>query len=210
MKKGSKQITLAKKGGVVSGYDSFLLDIIDLLESARRTSARTINSIMTATYWEVGRRIVELEQGGRKKADYGERLIEQLSKDLAPKFGRGFGRRNLFQMRAFYLAYPNIVQTPSAQLSDPSRRPQNYRIPQRLSAESVFSLAQRFSLSWSHYVALLAVKNSHARVFYETEALRGGWSVRQLNRQINTLFYERTALSRNKAAMLIKGVVIQK
>ena len=108
-------------------------------------------------------------------------------------------------MRAFYLTYPNIVQTVSAQLSKSGAKQETLERTQTLSAEPVFALAQQFPLSWSHYVALLAVKNPYARTFYETEALRGGWSVRQLNRQINSLFYERTALSRNKAAMLIKG-----
>jgi predicted nuclease of restriction endonuclease-like (RecB) superfamily len=97
------------------------------------------------------------------------------------------------------------VQTVSAQLSAPSRRQPGHGISQAFSAESTLSLVNRFPLSWSHYVALLAVKDHQARQFYETEALRGGWSVRQLNRQINTLFYERTALSRDKAAMLTKG-----
>jgi hypothetical protein len=184
MKKQPKQKPLAGTKSALASYDVILSEIVDLLESARRASSRTINAIMTATYWEVGRRIVEMEQGGRKKADYGERLVEQLSKDLAQKFGRGFGRRNLFQIRAFYLTYSDIVQTASAQLSGSSAKQDSYEISQPLSAEPVFSLAQQFPLSWSHYVALLAVKNPHARAFYETEALRGGWSVRQLNRQI--------------------------
>jgi DUF1016 N-terminal domain len=135
---------------------------VDLLESARRASARAINAIMTATYWEVGRRIVELEQGGRRKADYGERLVEQLSKDLAQKFGRGFGRRNLFQMHAFYLAYPNNVQTASAQLTKSAAGQGPLERTQALSAGPVFSLAQQFPLSWSHYATLLAVKNRYA------------------------------------------------
>jgi predicted nuclease of restriction endonuclease-like (RecB) superfamily len=161
---------------------------------------------MTATYWDIGRRIVEFEQGGRRKAEYGEELVKRLSEDLTTKFGRGFGRRNLFQMRAFYLTYPDIVQTVSAQLSLPDRKQKDAQAPLELLADTVLTpLAHRFSLSWSHYVSLLSVKNSHARAFYETEALRGGWSVRQLNRQINSMFYERTALSRNKAAMLTKG-----
>jgi hypothetical protein len=206
MNKPSKRKSLAKKESSLASYEVILSEIVDLLESARRASARTVNAIMTATYWEIGRRIVELEQGGRRKANYGEQLVEQLSKDLMTQFGRGFGRRNLFQMRAFYLAYPDIVQTASAQLRLPDSKQKDSQIPQGLSADTdLSSLAHRFSLSWSHYVALLAVKNPHARTFYETEALRGGWSVRQLSRQINTMFYERTALSRNKAAMLTKG-----
>lgn len=144
---------------------------------------------MTATYWEIGWRIVEYEQGGRERAEYREMLLERLAKDLTGKFGRGFGRENLRLMRQFYLIYENleISQTVSGKLLPPDSR------------------TAQFLLPWSHYVKLLAVKNPEARAFYETEALRGGWTVRQLDRQIATLFYERTALSRNKAAMLKKG-----
>jgi hypothetical protein len=133
-------------------YDTVLSEVIDLLESARRASARSVNAVITTTYWEIGRRIVESEQGGRNKADYGKRLIERLSRDLTAKFGRGFGRRNIFQMRAFYLAYPEIVQTPSAQL-DTRTEDRFVQTPSaELSQSSVYNL---FPLPWSHYVKLL-------------------------------------------------------
>ncbi len=201
MAKSSKKISIMNDDSSIIGYDTVLSDVIDLLESARRASARTINTIITATYWEIGRRIVEFEQGGSKKAEYGEQLIDRLSNDLTKRFGRGFKRRNLFQIRAFYIAYPEIVQTVSAQSN-------TNEIMQTASAQSIKTAsAQRFPLSWSHYVRLrlLTVKKSEARIFYEAEALRGGWSVRQLDRQVSTLFYERTLLSENKAAMLKKG-----
>jgi predicted nuclease of restriction endonuclease-like (RecB) superfamily len=144
---------------------------------------------MTATYWEIGRRIVESEQAGQGRAGYGEALIRQLASDLTGQFGRGFGAVNLGQMRRFYLAWssPQIFQTLSEKSS---------RLPE---------LAARFPLPWSAYVRLLSVKNPNARSFYETEALRLGWSVRQLDRQIGSLFYERIALSKNKAGMLEKA-----
>jgi predicted nuclease of restriction endonuclease-like (RecB) superfamily len=199
MAKSSKKISIMNDDSPIIGYDTVLSDVIDLLESARRASARTINTIITATYWKIGRRIVEFEQGGSKKAEYGEQLIDRLSNDLTKRFGRGFKRRNLFQIRAFYIAYPEIMQTVSAQLD-------TNEIMQTASAQSIKTASvQRFPLSWSHYVRLLTVKKSEARIFYEAEALRGGWSVRQLDRQISTLFYERTLLSKNKAAMLKKG-----
>ncbi len=175
--------TLAKRTG---NYDAVLTGMVALLENARRASARTVNAIITATYWEAGRRIVEYEQQGERRAEYGQELVRKLSRDLTTRFGRGFSQRNLEQMRFFYLTWP-ITQTPSAQLS------------------SLSAIAKAFPLPWSHYVRLLSVKNEQGRAFYETEALRGGWSVRQLDRQISTQFYERTALSRNKAAMLAKG-----
>ncbi len=164
---------------------------------------------MTAVYWEIGRRIVEFEQGGSDRAGYGEKVIRQLAVDLSSRFGRGFSQRNLWQIRAFYLAWPQpmilqegleavgaIVRTPSAQSAP---------VPIVQTASALSNLAHTFSLPWSAYVRLLAVKSSEARSFYETEALRGGWSVRQLDRQIGSQFYERTALSRNKAAMLERG-----
>jgi hypothetical protein len=90
----------------VQGYDEIQSGIIALLEAAQHTAARSINSLMTATYWEIGRRIVEFEQGGTERAAYGEALIQRLSKDLVCRFGRGFSRQNLGQMRAFYRAWP--------------------------------------------------------------------------------------------------------
>lgn len=95
-------------GGLVTG-------IADLLAQARRGAARAVNSILTATYWEVGRRIVEFEQGGKARADYGESLLTQLASDLTAQFGRGFSRSNLQQMRLFYQGW-DICQTPSGKL----------------------------------------------------------------------------------------------
>jgi predicted nuclease of restriction endonuclease-like (RecB) superfamily len=167
-------------------YNGIRAEIVELLDAARTTSARSVNALMTATYWEIGRRIVAFEQRGEKRAEYGEELIRRLARDLAPRFGRGFGWRNLMQMRAFSLAWPatEILQTASAKSLD---------LP---------PAAARFPLPWSAYVRLLSVKNPVARAFYETEALRSGWSVRQLDRQIGSQFYERIALSQHKAAML--------
>lgn len=92
-------------------YKSILGDVAGVIEAARRSAARSVNSIITAAYWLIGRRIVEHEQGGGARAPYGEELIEQLAKDLSARFGRGFGKSNLFDMRAFYLSYANILQT---------------------------------------------------------------------------------------------------
>lgn len=175
--------------GSLKGYDSVLSGLVDLLESARRTSSRTINAIMTATYWEIGRRIVEFEQGGNIRAEYKAGLLERFSRDLTSCFGRGFSVDNLETMRLFYKAYP----------------PE--RISETLSRKfNLSDLSGAFPLSWSHYVQLLRrSRSAEARAFYETEALRCGWSVRQLDRQISSLFYERILLSKNKPAMLKKG-----
>ena len=211
-------------------YESVLGDISNVIDAARRSAARSANCIMTAAYWLIGRRIVESEQKGEKRAAYGEELLKRLSVDLGQRFGRGFGVDNLQRFRTFYLVYPleRIYATLSRKLhgedqavkyATPLRISQEQSndkpegsilqalsdISRTVSAESPSSIASSFPLPWSAYVRLLAVKNEHARKFYETEALRGGWSVRQLDRQINSQFYERTALSRNKAAMLSKG-----
>ncbi len=193
-------------------YKVVLGDVASIVEAARRSALRTVNVAMTAAYWLIGRRIVEFEQAGRTRADYGAKLLKHLAENLTAKFGRGFSERNLEQMRLFYLSWP-ISQTLSAKFSDESRNPEIHGIcqtpsgkSQTLSAESFLETAsKRFPLPWSAYVRLLSVKNENARAFYQTEALRGGWSIRQLDRQINSQFYERTALSKNKAAMLKKG-----
>jgi len=91
------------------GYDAILTDVVRLLETARRAAARTVNAVMTATYWEIGRRIVEYEQGGRRRAEYGAEILHRLARDLTGRFGRGFGVDHLELMRAFYLTYPPEV-----------------------------------------------------------------------------------------------------
>ncbi len=214
------------------GYGGLVGGIAELLETARRTAARTVNALMTTTYWEIGRRIVEFEQGGDKRAEYGTKLLAQLSNDLTARFGRGFSADNLEIMRRFYAVYPpaEISETVSRKSSAPkyatplresviqnratalleSGRPNisatlSRKLP--VMGHDLSKLMAAFPLPWSHYVRLLTVKNTSAREFYHTEALRGGWSVRQLDRQIASQFYERTASSRNKNAMLRKGTV---
>jgi predicted nuclease of restriction endonuclease-like (RecB) superfamily len=214
----SRKRRKATELAATSDYDDVLTGVVDLLEAARRTSARAVNAVMTAAYWEIGRRIVECEQSGEGHAEYGSVIVTRLARDLTKRFGRGFGKSNLYLMRALYLAYGDIfqtvsgkfAQTPSAQsgqsLSGNSAESDSQPIFQTLSAKfDLPTIARRFPLPWSHYVRLLKVEKAQARRFYETEALRGGWSVRQLDRQISTLFYERTLASRNKRAMLKKG-----
>jgi predicted nuclease of restriction endonuclease-like (RecB) superfamily len=200
---------------ILETYFDIHTGIVELLENARLTTARCANAIMTASYWEIGRRIVEFEQKGKDRAIYGEALLKHLGEDLSRRFGRGFSWRNLTQMRAFYLAWPQekILQTPSAKsvLKSDGLHSSNQTIKSQifnsLSSLSVdlSVLAACFPLPWSAYVRLLSVKNQLARGFYEEESMRCGWSVRQLDRQISSQFFERMALSRNKAAMLQKS-----
>ncbi len=166
-------------------YNATLTDVADILDAARNSAARSVNSIMTAAYWLVGRRIVEHEQGGEARAEYGAELIRRLSVDLTERYGRGFSVSNIWQMRAFYLAWP-ILQTASVERA--------LAIPQTASGErvsveiSLNNVASHFPLSWSAYVRLMTVRNEAAREFYEAEALAGGWTIRQLRRQIDTQF----------------------
>ena len=225
-------MTLAKKnqiGATPAGYAAVRTGIVDLLQAARVQAARNVNALMTASYWEIGRRIVEAEQKGRRRAGYGEQLLKRLSLDLTAEFGRGFGVINLQQMRNFYMNWPSdqINQTLSdksasvpilQRLSGKSSKSQTLSGESRIfqaaseklqgvgdASSSLAAIAARFPLPWSAYVCLLSVKNAQARSFYQAETLRNGWSVRQLDRQISSQFYERTALSRNKAAILVKG-----
>ncbi len=198
----------AKTGAVPAGYLDMRGGIVELLNAARQAAARNVNALMTASYWEIGRRIVEAEQKGKRRAGYGEQLIERLALDLTQQFGRGFSVDNLENMRRFYVAYPlsAISETASRKLEQSKEIAKLAKISETASPKlTLMGLTQRFALPWSAYVRLLSVKDEYARAFYETEALRGGWSVRQIDRQISTQFYERTALSKNKAAMLTKG-----
>ena len=214
-------------------YSGLVSDISDLLGTARRTSARAVNSILTATYWEIGRRIVEYEQAGERRAEYGRALLSRLAADFSARHGRGFSARSLWKMRAFYVGW-QIRQSPSAEsegraiLPTASAESEFSKTPQtphpgsskmesparqedtvdpvgtadRSKGFSPAILPTVLPLAWSHYVRLLSVPNPRARAFYEAEGIRGGWSVRQLDRQIQTQFFERTSRSKRPDAML--------
>ncbi|RJP59600.1 MAG: DUF1016 domain-containing protein [Deltaproteobacteria bacterium] len=150
------------------------LKIAELLQTARQTVIRTVNQTMVYTYYEIGRMIVEDEQQGKERAEYGKQVLEDLSQKLTQNFGKGFSVVNLRQMRAFYLTY-SIQQTVSAELQAP-----------------------RFQLSWSHYLKLMRIENHDERSFYEIECVTNNWSLKELQRQFDTALYERLALSRDK------------
>jgi DUF1016 N-terminal domain len=129
MKKPSKKSTPKKKripqampAESSSDYDSVLSDIVDLLENARRAAVRSVNAVITATYWEMGRRIVEQDQKRAKRAKYGQQLIIKLSADLSARFGRGFSERNLEQMRRFFLSWPIPQALPAESSAAPLSR----------------------------------------------------------------------------------------
>ena len=174
----------------------FFSQIVDLLQSARNTVVRTINQTMVHTYFEIGRMIVEEEQNGKDRAEYGKKLLQELSKTLTREFGKGFSETNLKQMRQFYLAY-SISQT----VSDESEK-QNQQTG-----------SNEFKLSWSHYLKLMRIDSENERKFYEIEAIKNNWSIRELERQYDSALYTRLVLSRDKdkvKELSEKGLVLEK
>ena len=151
---------------------NFYTKIAQLLQDARKSVVQTVNKTMVYTYFEIGRMIVEEEQKGKERAEYGKQLLKDLSKRLTTEFGKGFSVTNLQQMKNFYLIYGK---------------------QQTLSA--------KFKLSWSHYLKLLRIENEDERKFYELEAIENNWSLRELQRQYNSALFERLVLSRDKKAV---------
>ncbi len=143
-------------------------DIKTIIEESKKLIVRNVNTIMLQTYWNIGRRIVEEEQKGNERAEYGSALLKDLSKELTKEYGRGFSRSNLQSMRMLFM---------------------NYKKSQTLSGK----------LSWSHYLLLLGVSDLNARSFYEHECENSNWSVRELDRQIDSGLYERLLLSKGDA-----------
>ena len=189
-------------------YGSLFNRIAEILTEARSKVVREINKAQVLAYWEIGREIVEFEQKGKIRAKYGEELIKRLSKDMTQKFGRGFSERNLWNMKAFYLNFP-IPQTVSAE----SAQGQKSEIASPKSIiRQIPSVKFEPMLSWSHYCELLKVEEPLARSFYEQEAIQNNWSVRELKRQINSMLFERLALSKDTKAvmkMAKKGQIIE-
>ena len=180
--------------------------IAAILDEARSRVARTVNTAMVHAYWLIGREIVEVEQEGKERAGYGEQLMEGLARRLSKRFGKGFSVRSLRRVRQFYLTSPDGSRRPPARGGAPIR-------PAPLAGASggdirPTPLAESTRpcfpphLSWSHYLILVRVQRDDARSFYEIEAAREGWSVRELERQIAALLFERLAMNRDKEQVL--------
>lgn len=184
----------------------FFSQVVDLLQSARSNVVRTINHTMVMTYFEIGRMIVEEEQNGKDRADYGKSLLRELSQVLTTEFGKGFSVTNIQQMRSFYLAYQK-QQT----LSVKSENEKSSTVLRNSSKGQ--TLSTKFNLSWSHYLKLMRIDDENERKFYEIEALKNNWSVRELERQYDSALYTRLVLSRDKdkvKELSEKGLIIQK
>ena len=152
-------------------YKELIENIGSAFNKAKSKIISAINVEMIDTYWEIGKNIIEFEQKGKLKAEYGSKLLLRISKDLKLKYGKGFSRSNLSYMRQFYIKYPN--------------------------RETV-----SHKLTWSHYFELLKVEDDLAREFYQNQAIKENWTVRELKRQKKTGLFHRIALSKNKEKIL--------
>lgn len=172
--------------------DTLYEEIRAVLEKARSSAYRAVNFAMVHAYWQIGYLIVEHEQQGKERAEYGKAVLEEISKRLTGEFGRGFDVTNLRKMRQFYLM---VSKRDAARLkSDPAKRD-----AMRLESGDVMKAsAVRSELTWTHYRLLLRVEDDKAREWYMNEAADQNWSTRQLDRQISTLYYERLLASREK------------
>lgn len=160
--------------------ESLCQNSIDLIQYARQIVTKQVNLVQLLTYYSIGRWIVEEQQQGQSRAQYGKQVIKKLSETLTEQFGRGFSEDTLKNVRKFYLTYKDRI------------------------SEAVFSFFEKetpFSLPWSHYLLLMRIKNLDERSFYEIEATQAAWSIRVLQRQYNSSLYERLALSRDKESV---------
>ena len=193
--------------------DRFFENVARIIEQARKYVGRTADLTMCVAYFEIGRMIIEEEQGGEARAKYGHDLLGELSAFLGKRFGKGYSVSTLTSARKFYQTYaPSISQTMFAKLStgETSRKSQTmfafFDSPQE-------NQSYPFTLSWSHYLILMRIKDEQARRFYEIESFSQQWTFRQLKRQYNSSLYERLALSRDKDEVMrlaIEGQTIEK
>ena len=150
--------------------NNYINEVKEILKNARQKAYTAVNSAMVEAYWKIGRRIVEEEQSGRERAEYGKEILQNLSKELTEEFGKGYSYRTLREIRQFYLMFSDFEKwrTVSAKLT------------------------------WSHFQKVLRVSDEKARIFYLTEAAENMWSVRTLDRNISTLYYNRIVASIDK------------
>lgn len=164
--------------------EKFYNRVKELLKKARTTVVQTVNKTMVITYFEIGKMIIEEEQKGKERAEYGQQLTRELSQRLSNEFGKGFSVTNIQQMRNFYLIY-----------------------------QKQQTLSVKFNLSWSHYLKLMRIVDIKERKFYEIESYKNNWSLRELQRQYDSALYTRLSLSLDKkkvTELSEKGLIIEK
>lgn len=189
-----------------------------LLENARKRVAVAVNQAMVLTYFEIGRMIVEDEQNGKNRAEYGKAILKDLSVHLTEKFGKGFSVDNLSNMRNFYISY-SISGTVSRKSIEGKSETVSRIFENHISSTPLTNLEisqtppVNFNLSWSHYLKLMRIKDLNERKFYEIESFKNNWSLRELQRQYDSALYSRLSLSKNKEEILQlseKGQIFEK
>ncbi|WP_395053646.1 YhcG family protein [Flavobacterium sp.] len=194
--------------------------VVVLLQNARQQVLRTVNSTMTFTYFEIGRMIVEEEQNGKERAEYGKQILKGLSKQLTNEFGKGFSVESLDRMRKFFRIYSNSSSVMrildilnSSSLMTNSNLDDSILLTTKLDNAKAQSLISFFKLTWTHYIILMRIDDEKERSFYEIESEKYNWSVRELKRQYDSALYTRLSLSRDKEGILKlseKGQIIEK
>jgi len=194
--------------------------VAELLQNARQQVLRTVNSTMTITYFEIGRIIVEEEQNGKDRAQYGKQLLKDLSKQLTKEFGKGFSIDNLENMRKFYLTFSiSESLTRILQIQKPQSVSEEFKSQKAQTVSAEFkkldyqTLASFFKLTFTHYVFLMRIDDEKERRFYKIESEKHNWSVRELKRQYDSALYTKLALSRDKEGILRlseEGQIIEK
>ncbi len=204
--------------------NNFLTSIVTLLQSAKQQVVRSVNQTMVITYFEIGRMIVEEQQQGKERAGYGKAIVKELSQELKKEFGKGFSVDNLEKMRRFYLVYgksatvlrilekqQTLLDNPNKSTTELSKSKKSATLSRNLENKTQ-TLSAIFKLSWSHYLTLMRIDEEEERQFYEIEAFKNNWSIRELKRQYDTALYTRLTLSRDKEKikeLSIKGQVLE-
>ena len=190
--------------------DILFARVVSILEQARSHVVKSVNRNLVVAYWLIGREIVEALQGGSERAEYGKQIIEELSKHLTRKYKKGFSTTNLWYFKQFYQTYPDRLQIPHPAGGES----ETVFITDQKGLESFNNMANLHpqggdlknsfhpNLSWSHYRALMRVNDKDAQLFYETEAAECGWSKAQLERQIQSSYYERILKKKGKKGLL--------
>lgn len=223
----TKKLTNGRRENTTALYER----IRKILEAARSNVARSVNTTQVVSNWLIGREIVEEEQKGAKKAGYGDALLQELANQLTADYGTGYSGTNLRWFRQFYLEYQSLLpdeiyhavrdESYGTDISDAVRRKLPIGLSAQLHTEIVSALRRQSwkpgmlnpNLSWTHYRTLLRVDKIDARAFYEIEAAKNSWAARELERQINSLLYERLALSKDKKGLMklaLKGHEVRK
>jgi predicted nuclease of restriction endonuclease-like (RecB) superfamily len=189
---------------------SLVLSVKSLIHEARKSVVRNVNTAMLITHYEVGRMIVEEEQHGKGRADYGKEVIKHLSEELIKEFGKGYSADNLEKFRKFYSCYHSRISESVIRKSGAKIKSESVI---RISQPYFETFALSFQLSWTHYFHLLKIENESERNFYEIEASANNWSVREMQRQINAALYERLSLSKDKKGikkLSSKGQILER